>query len=56
MKKGKSSKAADRAMLALGVTIGTPCVVLLAWIVYAVGHPLSPATHALVAVLKSSPF
>ena len=56
MKKGKASKAADRAMLAVGVTIGAPCVVLLGWIVYAVGHPLSPATHALVAVLKSSPF
>lgn len=56
MKKGKASKAADRAMLALGVAIGTPSVVLLGLAVYAVGHPLSTATHALVAVLKSSPF
>lgn len=46
----------DIVLSGLVVAIGAPCVVLLGWIVYAVGNPSSYATSALVALLKSSPF
>lgn len=50
------SKKSDVFLLITSALIGTPCVVLLGWIVYAVGNPKSAATQALVIVLKAGPF